>query len=629
MATTLESSDEARINGQATPAARNGKPETPPSQAAASTAFWRSSAPRKLRDGGLEGDAAWQVYWSERTGPTPIANLCGGQKSPLNWALNRNSLSGPSEQLLKFADALAKQQSAARYAKGKPRKQLQAALRDWLQFAKSAPPEPPLAVSCLAAAHIVGGAGQQIDGLLGWEVVDLLTRMAAHAAHWQIDVEAPAEQVLAHQLLAGELPLTLSYYFPEMRPLHALRPAARTLLFDSLDELLNGRGLPRAAHIAILRPLVACWTRSAVIGAQLKNGRWPRKIERQYQWVVRQALRFTAGDGTPLLAEDKSDPWSRDFLRAALHHAGKSKDAAAAREMLGAAVKRSSVASRKTPETSDDCEWSCLAVLRSGWSAKSTIAAVDYSQPEMKLDVWANGRRVFLGPWTFAPQMNSKPLKPDGAWEELCWFSDKDVDYLEFNLDLTEGARLERQIVLARREGFLLLVDHLKAPETTSLRHDWQLPLAPGVLFCGESETRDALLVEGGAVARLMPLALPEWRIDPRVGELTSDGKRVRLSQEAAARSLACPLFVDLRARRAVQPGTWRQLTVAESLVLQPPDAAVAYRIQSGRRQWVYYRSQGRIGNRTFMGQNTSSESMIARFLPKTGGVEELVEIEG
>jgi hypothetical protein len=43
----------------------------------------------------------------------------------------------------------------------------------------------------------------------------------------------------------------------------------------------------------------------------------------------------------------------------------------------------------------------------------------------------------------------------------------------------------------------------------------------------------------------------------------------------------------------------------------------------------VFYRSQGKRGNRTFMGQNTSSECYIARFAAPNGEVEELMEIEG
>jgi hypothetical protein len=68
---------------------------------------------------------------------------------------------------------------------------------------------------------------------------------------------------------------------------------------------------------------------------------------------------------------------------------------------------------------------------------------------------------------------------------------------------------------------------------------------------------------------------------------------------------------------------------VAESLVIQPADVAVGYRVQCGKDQWLFYRSQAPRANRTLLGQNTSSEFFAARFVAKTGGVEDLVEIQG
>jgi hypothetical protein len=72
---------------------------------------------------------------------------------------------------------------------------------------------------------------------------------------------------------------------------------------------------------------------------------------------------------------------------------------------------------------------------------------------------------------------------------------------------------------------------------------------------------------------------------------------------------------------------TWRRLTVAESLNVVPADMAVGYRIQVGKSQWLIYRSLSPSRNRTVLGQNFSSEFVVARFLP-TGKAETLLEIE-
>jgi hypothetical protein len=127
----------------------------------------------------------------------------------------------------------------------------------------------------------------------------------------------------------------------------------------------------------------------------------------------------------------------------------------------------------------------------------------------------------------------------------------------------------------------------------------------------------------------VLPLALPEWRTDPQGGALQAVDGRLELRQHAAGRALACPLLLDLRPERSLAQLTWRQLTVAQSLEIQPRDVAVGYRAQCGMDQWLFYRSLARRANRTVLGQNTSSEFFAGRFLAPSGEVEQLVEIEG
>ena len=151
----------------------------------------------------------------------------------------------------------------------------------------------------------------------------------------------------------------------------------------------------------------------------------------------------------------------------------------------------------------------------------------------------------------------------------------------------------------------------------------------PAVEFQPEKETREGLLSAGKTMARVLPLALPEWRVDCRFGELTAGKVHLQLEQQRPGHNLACPLLIDLKRSRAGKPCTWRQLTVAESLEIQPHDVAVGYRAQCGRDQWLIYRSLAAKANRTLLGQNLSSECLVARFLAPAGEIDELVEIEG
>jgi hypothetical protein len=102
---------------------------------------------------------------------------------------------------------------------------------------------------------------------------------------------------------------------------------------------------------------------------------------------------------------------------------------------------------------------------------------------------------------------------------------------------------------------------------------------------------------------------------------------RLVLTQESTGRAMCCPLFIDLKPKRAAKERTWRQLTVAEWMEVLPRDAAVGFRAQSGRRQWLIYRSLGPSGNRTVLGHNVAGEFCAGRFR-NSGKFKEWLEIE-
>jgi hypothetical protein len=72
---------------------------------------------------------------------------------------------------------------------------------------------------------------------------------------------------------------------------------------------------------------------------------------------------------------------------------------------------------------------------------------------------------------------------------------------------------------------------------------------------------------------------------------------------------------------------TWRQLTVAEWLTALPPEVAVGFRVAIGAEQWIIYRSLAPQSNRTLLGHNLATESLVARF-GKDGEVTSIIEIE-
>jgi hypothetical protein len=201
-----------------------------------------------------------------------------------------------------------------------------------------------------------------------------------------------------------------------------------------------------------------------------------------------------------------------------------------------------------------------------------------------------------------------------------------DVDYLELELPLTAGWRIQRQMVLARKDEFLFVADAVLGPSVGTIDYRCTAPLASGVTFAGEAETREGTLGRARQLAVVLPLALPEWRSDRHPGSLEATPGGITLTMKSEGRAMLAPLFFDLSQRRFRKPRTWRRLTVAERLVIQPSDVAVGYRVQVGAEQWLFYRSLAPSANRTVLGQNYANEFIAGRFTAK-GIAEELVSI--
>jgi hypothetical protein len=432
-------------------------------------------------------------------------------------------------------------------------------------------------------------------------------------------------------LLAGELPLALSYLFPEIRALRSLRAGARSVFSEALVELTDGEGLPHARLLPVFGPLFGCWTRARWLGANLRRGAWSREAEIQYQWLVRRAIRLADREKRFLLTpQDALSVWSKSLFKTALQLAGDDADFAAAAATLGRSVVPTSVKvdRDKLPKPSLDSDWSAISVLAGGWSRSAPRLAVSYAGSEVQIELAVCGERLFAGLWNVETECDGKPAQIAGEWENLCWQSDTACDFLELSITLSEGLRLERQLLLARNDEVLYLSDIVVSAsgQPRHIKHSLSLPLDEHVVWQPEGDTRDGVLRANELQAAVLPLALPEWRTDPRGGTLTAENGRLVLTQESTGRAMCCPLFFDLKPTRAKKERTWRQLTVAEWMEVLPRDVAVGFRAQSGRAQWLIYRSLGPAGNRTVLGHNIAGEFCAGRF--RSGKFEEWLEIE-
>ena len=535
--------------------------------------FWSKAAPQG--SGGDDSWAVWSSHLAKRSKPLPLERLCETNATPLTWGIALQELSPRTVELLALLDQL--NLKAAKNKFQISEQTVEQVLAGWLEGTHALPQTIDFALECLVVAHVLPRIAGAVLSDFWWDLADALWQIANSASDWRSDAELPAEQGLAQQMLAGELPLSLAYLFPEIQPLCKLRASAREALTEGLAELSNGNGLLQGEYLGFQRPLLACWTRCQTLGRQFKKGCWNRKSEEQFQWMVTCSLGLSSPQGTPLLGQPHAEAWTPDFLRATLQAGGDKADAAAAKSLFGKKLTVGFKAKTSTalPESSENCEWAGVAFMRTQWQRKAPVLAIDYSSPDLRLECWAGQQRLMAGTWTWETTLDGKRLEPIGSWDESCWFSDEDVDYLELSIELTDGARLERQILLARDEMFLLLTDFVIDTSGGKLCHRYRLPLDGEITFEPEQETREGLLAAKKTAARVLPLALPEWRSDPRIGQLTANNGRLQLEQRAEGKNLACPLLIDLKKSRAKKACTWRQLTIAQSLEVQSNDVAV------------------------------------------------------
>lgn len=618
MSTTIEPGRESTASSNGTANIKSGRLSAQVRRASC----WRDGAPKGVAT--KDGWKVWSKHLADRRLPKNADFLCRAQGTALAWGINVALLPHSTLDLLQLVAQLSEKKSLGD-------KSITNALSNWLAGTTSAPQSVEFALECLAIANLLPLAAEVVDEELWWASLDSIHEVALQSQDWHVDADAESDVALANQLLVGELPLTLSCLFPEIRPLYKLRSAAQETLSEGLMEFLNGAGLPRAKFLPVFRGFIACWTRCRALSTQANKGFWSSKAEQQYRWSITKAICLSTATGEALLCGLEVAPWAPGFLAAILQIAGKPTNVTAAVDLfekkLTKQIKQRS--SKHVPEFSESCEWSGLAMLRTELNRKKSVLGIDYSQPEMRLDLWSGSQRLLHGVWTGETTVAGKRLEVRGHWEEACWFSDPDVDYLELSIDLNDGARWERQILLGRKDKFLLLVDNVMNAPGDQISHRMSLPLGPGLHFLPEAETREGRLVAKEPIAKVLPLGLPEWRVDPRVGELSTVNGAIVLSHDRPGRNLSCPIFIDLDTKRLGKDCTWRQLTVAESLEIQPHDVAVGYRIQCGKSQWLYYRSQAAVANRTVLGYNLSIEGVVGRFLSPSGEVEELLQIEG
>lgn len=580
---------------------------------------WHKSAPKAVRNAYAEGGpsagwTAWRQHLRDRTRPI---------EPSLPWG-NQDIWLGVADSDL--ADGMAEAAMA------------------WLRHSAGDSIVLDDAMAALAWCRRLPMLAETLASDDWWNLLNHLRRLADEAAA-VTSQDRSENAALVWQLLAGELPLTLACLFPELTACRKLLPKARLALSAGLADLLDGKGLPHATCFGQLRPLLACWTRCRGLADRLKRKCWIADAERQYAYLVRNALRLCRRDGSLVFGDRSVDQADVKLLETAARLCGDKKNRVLASQTLAraGAAKKSHACDKRGPKAAVHSEWASVALLRPDWSPSSPRLTALFPGDACRIELACGRDVLWSGDWSMDIQIDGVDAVPTSDWSELCWLSDKDVDYLELEIDLGEGLRVQRHFVLGRKDRILLLADTVLASRPATIAYRGTLPLCSNVAFRETCDSPRAVLATTKPRVMVLPLALPEHRSEDTTeataasNAFVADGRGLQLQQTIQGRSLFAPMFFDLNPRRFLRANgdrnpsperlVWRQLTVGERWAVQPADVAVGYRVAIGMRQWLIYRSLTHPGNRTLLGHNISSEMLVARF-DRKGEVQSLIEIE-
>jgi hypothetical protein len=566
---------------------------------------------------GPEDWDAWCAHLQTRRSPRPIDRLVPGLKTPiLSWPLEDAWHGSDSEKLVKLLERFSRSApaSAGRLADR---------LESWLDDAPGRAADPVFAIECIAWSHALPRLAQSLHAAPWCQLHEQLVAVAEQSAG--LDLQ---EHPLPQQMLSGELPLTLSYLFPELSASRRLGREARLKLSHGIVELLDGEGLPHAAYWDVARSLLACWCRCGFVGRETRQPAFDEDAVTQLEWFVRQSLRLARKNGSQVFTHGLAGAYCGPLFDAALDLAGDRDDRRVAALVL---PRRPRVTSGKTRGESAappvHSEWAEAALLRRTWSATSDQLAVTYHGGQLKWELNTGNTTLWSGQGDPEIRIDSRPLKPAGGWNEVCWVSNEDGDYLEIEMEMEGGRTVQRQMLLARLDRFLFVSDVVLGEEESEIEYCHRIPLHAGVRFRPAKLTCEGHLHTKRRMAIVLPLLLPEWRNERPPGSLEQVGEYLQYQVRTRARRLYAPLFFDLSPTRQQQQLTWRRLTVAQQLEVQKTDVAAGYRVQVGKHQWLVYRSLTPPANRTLLGQNISCDFVVGRF-SSGGTVDNLVEIE-
>ena len=434
--------------------------------------------------------------------------------------------------------------------------------------------------------------------------------------------------------------------FSDIDHCQRLLDAARDQLQAEVKTLVGeegGVGLEQSAEIL---DVVNRWVRCREIIDETACENLTKEINQKIDEAVVFSILLLGNSGRPVTERGLG---ARDSVAALLQSASRGRKKLAATALALTEGKDATGESRWTEKGLCSCSrfdhTQGSAVFRSGWKRGATRVLVSYREEAPYIEIVAGDRQIIAGTWDIKILCNGKKLPLSGGWRRTWWEVNDNATYLEISADVQNGWRLERSLLLLKKDKIVLLSDAVIVPGlkfgdksdllADQLQLQSTLPVSPSINLESCKETREVFGCDNRPRFLAIPLALGEWHESSAdAGSLDTKAMQLELKQNSQVGRIYAPLWIDCDAGRLKRllekpesnQRTWRQLTVADTREPVRADQAVSFRVQSGLDPWFIYRSLDEARNRTALGCNMSSEFLVGR-VAHNGVVKRLLEV--
>ena len=496
-------------------------------------------------------------------------------------------------------------------------------------------PEPATSFALLASLELLALAGARLRPEQLWkmwrhslsEATRLIRPKTDEDDH---DPTIPADVQLIER---GELPFVAGVLFGDVAGSSELLKTGRKILARSLSENFDTDGTPRAEVIERLPLWLAPLIRASLIARRFDAKLWTNDQEETLRSAVERSIPLCRPDGKSSLSNGLSlQPLPVLVAAAELFHLPEISPEggylhSVKRAIAGQPARRVRSDGVVTMP-SNQSDWARFALLRSDWSVNADSVAVAHHRQFPQIDVTAAGKPLLHGDWTLELKLGDTVVELAEEWSCVCWQSDPDADYIELQMRGPGKLRVERIIMLSRKERFLLLADSIAGAPPCRIEYRATLPLADEILVRLDTPTREAQLTMKGFKARVFPLAVAQDRVHSTPHEFTATEERLTLKQIAQGEGLFAPVLLDWHPDRTRADAQWRSLTVTEDGRVITPDIAAGHRLKLGDLQLLIFRSLKTTGeSRAVLGHHTNNETVIAKF-DKKGDIDPILMVE-